>query len=146
MKKKETVKKKAGKKKRDKGELPGMPDRTELGEKAIEYLELREHLTRTKEKLEETDKQLWAAISITQFDNLIKNYFEAQNYEGNIPEKIASIWTDIRKGNIDPHKFLEKPALIKKQLKKIIDYFGSNRISISSPECGLNSFPNLILQ
>jgi 5-methyltetrahydropteroyltriglutamate--homocysteine methyltransferase len=96
----------------------------------------------TKEKLEETDKQLWAAISITQFDNLINNYYEAQNYEGNIPEKIASIWTDIRNGNIDPHKFLEKPALIKKRLKKIIDYFGSNRISISSPECGLNSFPN----
>jgi len=95
----------------------------------------------TKTRLEETDKQLWAAVGITQYDTLIENHYNAEGFSGNIPEKIGEVWTGIRKGNVDPFMFLEEAELMKKRLDKIIDFFGSERIAYASPECGLNSFP-----
>jgi methionine synthase II (cobalamin-independent) len=95
----------------------------------------------TKQRLEETDKYLWAAIGITQYDTLIQNHYEAEGYTGNMPEKIGEVRTSIRKGDVDPFLFLEEKDLMRKRLKKIIQYFGSERIAYGSPECGLNSFP-----
>ena len=95
----------------------------------------------TLQRLKDWDKQLWAAISITQFDNLIHFYFSAQGFQGNIPQKIGEVWTGIRKGVIDPLIFLEGKNLMRKRLESIITFFGPERIQYGSPECGLNSFP-----
>ena len=95
----------------------------------------------TKKRLEETDKHLWAAVGITQFDTLIENHYKAKGFTGNIPEKIGEVWTDLKKGNVDPLMFLEEAGLMKKRLEKTIGFFGSERIAYASPECGLNSFP-----
>lgn len=95
----------------------------------------------TKARLEETDKHLWAPVGITLYDTLIENFYRAKGFTGNIPEKIGEVWTDIRKGNVDPFMFLEEASLMKNRLEKIIDFFGSERIAYASPECGLNSFP-----
>ena len=95
----------------------------------------------TKKRLEETDKHLWAAIGITQYDTLIENHYKAEGFTGNIPEKIAEVWTGLKKGAVDPYTFLEDPAVMKKRLEKLKGFFGSERITYSSLECGLNSFP-----
>ena len=95
----------------------------------------------TKARLEETDKHLWAAVGITQFDTLIENYYREKGFSGNIPEKIGEVWTDLRKGKVNPFMFLEEASLMKKRLEKITGFFGSERIAYASPECGLNSFP-----
>jgi 5-methyltetrahydropteroyltriglutamate--homocysteine methyltransferase len=95
----------------------------------------------TKQRLEDTDKFLWAAVSITQYDTLIQKHYEAEGYTGNMPEKIGEVWTAIRKGDINPFLFLEERDLMRNRLKKIIQCFGSERIAYGSPECGLSSFP-----
>ena len=95
----------------------------------------------TKKELEERDKHLWAAVGITQYDTLIENYYKAEGFTGNIPEKIGETWTGLKKGETDPYLFLEDTELIRKRLEKIVDYFGSERIAYASPECGVNSFP-----
>ncbi len=95
----------------------------------------------TKKMLEETDKHLWAAIGITQYDTLIENHYRAEGFTGNMPEKIGEVWTELRKGSIDPYIFLEDPELMRKRLEKIIGFFGAERIAYGSPECGVNSFP-----
>ena len=94
-----------------------------------------------KKRLEETDKRLWAPIGVTQFDTLIENYYKAQGFTGNIPEKIGEVWTGMRKATIDPCLFLEDAGIMRKRLDKIAEFFGEERIAYVSPECGLNSFP-----
>ncbi|MCW4014550.1 MAG: hypothetical protein NWF07_16390 [Candidatus Bathyarchaeota archaeon] len=96
----------------------------------------------TKKRLEETDKQVFASIGVTQFDNLIHSHFLAKGYKGNIPEKIGEIWSDIKKYAVDPVLFLEEPRVLRKRLCKVIDSFGFDRVGCVSPECGLNSFPD----
>jgi 5-methyltetrahydropteroyltriglutamate--homocysteine methyltransferase len=95
----------------------------------------------TKKRLDETDKLLWAAVTITQYDTLIQNHYTSMGYAGNMPEKIGETWTALRNGDIDPYLFLEQRNLMRKRLKKITNYFGVERIAYGSPECGLNSFP-----
>ena len=94
-----------------------------------------------KKRLEETDKRLWAPVGVTQFDTLIENYYIAQGFTGNTPEKIGEVWTRMRKATIDPSIFLEDAGLMRKRLDKMVDFFGEERIACVSPECGLNSFP-----
>jgi 5-methyltetrahydropteroyltriglutamate--homocysteine methyltransferase len=96
----------------------------------------------TKTRLKETDKNLWVAIGITQYDTLIENYYKSMGFTGNIPEKIGEVWTGLKNGNVDPYLFLEEASLMRKRLEKIVGYFGLERISYASLECGLNSFPN----
>jgi 5-methyltetrahydropteroyltriglutamate--homocysteine methyltransferase len=95
-----------------------------------------------KQRLEETDKMLWATVGVTQFDNLISAYLAGQGFNGNMPEKIGETWTGIRVGSIDPYIFLEEPARMRKRLEGIAGFFGVERIAYASPECGLSSFPS----
>jgi len=95
----------------------------------------------TRQWLEEKDKNIWAAMGVTQFDNLIHMHYHAEGYEGEMPEKIAETWTGIKKGAIDPYIFLEDQGVMEKRLSKIIECFGAERVTYASPECGLNSFP-----
>ena len=96
----------------------------------------------TKKRLEETDKQVFASIGVTQYDNLIQSHFIAKGYKGNIPEKIGKVWSDIRKDSVDPILFLEDTKILRKRLGKVVDSFGIERVGYVSPECGLNSFPD----
>jgi 5-methyltetrahydropteroyltriglutamate--homocysteine methyltransferase len=96
----------------------------------------------TRQQLEEKDKNIWAALGVTQFDNLIQMHYNAEGYMGEMPEKIAETWTGIKKGAIDPYIFLEDQGTMEKRLSKILEFFGAERVTYASPECGLNSFPS----
>ncbi|MCK4702605.1 hypothetical protein KAT55_04535, partial [Candidatus Bathyarchaeota archaeon] len=96
----------------------------------------------TRQQLEEKDKNIWAPVGVTQFDNLIHMHYHAEGYEGEMPEKIAETWTGMKKGTIDPYIFLEDQGTMEKRLSKIMEFFGAERVTYASPECGLNSFPN----
>ena len=96
----------------------------------------------TRQQLEEKDKNIWAAVGVTQFDDLIHMHYHAEGYEGEMPEKIAETWTGMKKGTIDPYIFLEDQGTMEKRLSKIMEFFGAERVTYASPECGLNSFPS----
>jgi 5-methyltetrahydropteroyltriglutamate--homocysteine methyltransferase len=96
----------------------------------------------TRQLLEEKDKYIWAALGVTQFDTLIQMYYRAEGYKGDMPEKIGETWTGIKKGVIDPYIFLEDQGTMEKRLSKILEFFGAERVTYASPECGLNSFPD----
>lgn len=96
----------------------------------------------TRQQLEEKDKNIWAAVGVTQFDDLIHMHYLAEGFEGDTPEKIAETWTGMKKGTIDPYIFLEDQGTMEKRLSKIIEFFGAERVTYASPECGLNSFPD----
>jgi methionine synthase II (cobalamin-independent) len=95
-----------------------------------------------RRRLEETDKMLWATVGVTQFDSLISMHNAERGFSGNVPEKIGETWTGIRDGSVDPYMFLEEPARMMERLEGIAGFFGAERISYASPECGLSSFPN----
>lgn len=96
----------------------------------------------TRQRLEEKDKNIWAAVGVTQFDNLIHMHYHAEGFEGDMPEKIAETWTGIKKGAIDPYIFLEDQGTMEKRLSKVMEFLGAERMAYASPECGLNSFPS----
>lgn len=100
---------------------------------------------RTKRLLESTDKFLNASITATDFDQLIRNYLVASSQheigETAINEKIGETWKNIKEGKVNPVIFLESTDSMQKRLIKLIEGFGANRISYSTPECGLKSFP-----
>ena len=100
---------------------------------------------RTKQLLESTDKNLNASITATDFDQLIRNYLVASSQqkmsETAINERIGETWKNIKEGKVNPVIFLESTDSMKKRLIKLIENFGSNRISYSTPECGLKGFP-----
>jgi 5-methyltetrahydropteroyltriglutamate--homocysteine methyltransferase len=100
---------------------------------------------RTKERLESTDKFLKASITVTDFDQLIRDNIVATSKlkpnEISINEKIAETWKNITKKQIDPTVFVENAELMKKRLVKIVEFFGENRVPYAGPECGLKGFP-----
>jgi len=100
---------------------------------------------RTKQLLESTDKFLNASITVTDFDQLIRNYLVASSQqktsETAINEKIGEAWTNIKEEKVNSLIFLESTDSMKKRLIKLIKNFGANRIAYGEPECGLKSFP-----
>jgi 5-methyltetrahydropteroyltriglutamate--homocysteine methyltransferase len=99
----------------------------------------------TSERLEATDKFTKASIAITDFDQLIRNKIPAESSfrlsETSTNEKIAEIWTRIKKQQVDPISFIEDTNLMGKRLSRIFELFGENRAPYAGPECGLKSFP-----
>jgi len=100
---------------------------------------------RTRELLESMDKSLKASITVTDFDQLIRNKVMAKSPQKpngiSVNEKIADAWKSLNKQEIDPVIFVEDTELMKERLKKITETFGVNRVSYAGPECGLRSFP-----
>jgi len=100
---------------------------------------------RTKKLLESTDKNLNASITATDFDELIRNYLIATSQqkmsETAINERIGETWKNIKEEKVNPVTFLESTDSMQKRLIKLIENFGLNRISFSTPECGLKGFP-----
>ena len=95
----------------------------------------------TRRMLVETDKFLWVPLCITQYDTLIENYYRSRGFQGNIPEKVGLVWTDIRRGNVDPYTYLEDQEVMRKRIVKVADFFGWERLAYGSPECGFKGFP-----
>jgi len=89
----------------------------------------------TKRLIDERNKRLKASISATRFDELIR----AKAPES---EDIGKIWTDIRKGLIDPERYLEDAEAMESRLRRIVERFGANRVPYAGPECGLQGFPS----
>jgi len=99
---------------------------------------------RTKEHLERTDKFLRASIAITDFDQLIRNSITKSKQELSeisLNEKIAETWKNLAKKQIDPVVFVENTSLMKERLRKLVEFFGEDRIRYAGPECGLKGFP-----
>ena len=99
---------------------------------------------KTKKYLSTTDKFLKASISISHFDNLIRNYIVdnfKENEEININQKLGKIWGEIKNNTQDPAVYLENAEIMQKRLLKILDQIGSEKIIYAGPECGLKSFP-----
>jgi len=100
---------------------------------------------RTRERLESTDKFLKASVAVTDFDQLIRSNVitmsKQKMNEISINEKIAEIWKNLSKNQIDPMTFVENVELMKERLVSIIEYFGENRVPYAGPECGLRGFP-----
>jgi len=101
--------------------------------------------SRTKERLESTDKFLKASIATTDFDQLIRNTVTAASTqplsEIDINEKIAEAWKNLHNKKIDQATFLEDARLMKERLRKTIERFGAGRVLYAGPECGLQGFP-----
>ncbi len=100
---------------------------------------------RTKQLLESTDKFLNASITTTDFDQLIRNYLIATSQqkmsETTINDKIGETWKNIKEGKVNPALFLENTDSMRRRLIRLVENFGANRISYSTPECGLRGFP-----
>jgi methionine synthase II (cobalamin-independent) len=99
---------------------------------------------KTKKLLEKEDKYLKASISITVFDDLIKKEIERnmnQIDEIMLNQKIADVWTGIKKGRINATQYIETLEIMKKRLLQIINRYGIERVPYAGPECGLRSFP-----
>jgi len=99
----------------------------------------------TKELLESKDKFLKASVAVNDFDTLIKGKIISDSHEklteSVINEKIASIWTAIKHGTVNPEIFLESEDTIKNRLSKVINRFGIERVQYVGPECGLKGYP-----
>ncbi|MCX8176115.1 MAG: hypothetical protein N3E48_02645 [Candidatus Bathyarchaeota archaeon] len=98
-----------------------------------------------KDMVERNDKFIKASISITDFDKLLQQNLEKQ-YPGKcrdfILKEIGEIWSKIRGGKVDPRRFLEDKEILRKRLKKIVEFFGVERVPYAGAECGLRGFPN----
>ena len=89
----------------------------------------------TKKLIDENDKRLKASISVTRFDDLIRTKTAED-------EDIGKIWTEIRRGLIEPEKYLEGTGTMERRLRLIVERFGADRIPYAGPECGLQGFPS----
>lgn len=101
-------------------------------------------LKTVKKRLEIEDKFLKASISISDFDQLIKEKImssKGEFTEAAVNEKISEAWKAIRCGDVDPRTFLEDQQNMKKRLLKVIEKFGIERVPYAGPECGLKGFP-----
>jgi len=100
---------------------------------------------RTRNLLESTDKFLNASVTISDFDQLIRNRLIANSMqkmsEATLNEKIGETWKNINEGKVNPLEFLESTDLMRTRLAKVVENFGANRILYSVPECGLRGFP-----
>jgi 5-methyltetrahydropteroyltriglutamate--homocysteine methyltransferase len=94
----------------------------------------------TKQHLMNEDKFLKASIAITDFDKLIK----AKLNQSSLEKLVADVWKEISAGKAKPETFLEDVQSMKKRLSDILEQFGSDRVTLVGPECGLRGFPTYV--
>lgn len=95
----------------------------------------------TRRRLEETDKRLKASITVTIFDRLIAEKLRREDSGGDLQQRVGEMWSEIRRGRVDPYAFLEDLDLLRRRLRRVVDRFGPERVAYVGPECGLRSFP-----
>ena len=99
----------------------------------------------TRELLESKDKFLKVSVAVNDFDTLIKEKIISDSHEkiteSIINEEIASTWTGIKHGTVNPEIFLESEETMKNRLSKVINRFGLERVQYVGPECGLKGYP-----
>ena len=91
---------------------------------------------RTKQLLNDCDKFLKAPIAVTRFDDLI-----ARKIQSNDSQLAAGEWEKIRKKEADPMSYLEDVGAMNIRLKKLVDFFGEDRVPYAGLECGLRGHP-----
>jgi len=84
--------------------------------------------------LEDRDMFVKVSLAMTDFDRLVS---EAAGG----PEEAAECWRRIRKGELDPSRFLEPVDLMVRRLERAIDVLGEERVRYAGPECGMRGFP-----
>ncbi len=92
----------------------------------------------TKQHLEKEDKLLNASIAITDFDRLIREKLGSNATN----DTVADAWKSISKGRVNPKTFLEDTVVMQRRLRRIIERFGTERVALAGPECGLRGFPS----
>ncbi len=98
--------------------------------------------SRTKARLEEADKFLKASLCVTDFDALIRRTEAFRGIsEADLGQRVADVWTEMKKGKIDPTSFLEDADTMSRRLERIVAQCG-DRVRYAGPECGLRSFPS----
>jgi 5-methyltetrahydropteroyltriglutamate--homocysteine methyltransferase len=103
------------------------------------------HMKKTGELLESRDKFLKASVAVNDFDLLIKRKLisdvQEKLSESDINERIADVWTGIKRGTVDPVVFLENVETMKNRLVNVVEQFGEDKVSYFGPECGLKGYP-----
>lgn len=100
---------------------------------------------RAKQLLEERDKFLKSSICVTDFDRLVRDKTLIKSREvdeATLVQKVEKVWAGIKKGTIDPKDYLESVEIMKKRLKKAVDFYGIERVPYAGPECGMKTYPN----
>ncbi|MDG6222085.1 MAG: hypothetical protein QCH99_02345 [Candidatus Bathyarchaeota archaeon] len=102
-------------------------------------------MQKTGKLLESKDKFLKASMTVNDFDKLIRQKIVTESEEklsdSDVNEKIADVWTAIKKGQVNPDVFLETAGVMKKRVTDVVERFGKNRILYAGPECGLKGYP-----
>ncbi|MFP3984673.1 MAG: hypothetical protein ACLFU9_01725 [Candidatus Bathyarchaeia archaeon] len=91
----------------------------------------------TKERLESEDKSLKASVAIADFDRLIREKLGSKISD----EVVADAWKSISKRTLKPETFLEDVGVMRKRFARLVERFGTERIVLIGPECGLRGFP-----
>ncbi|MFH0848265.1 MAG: hypothetical protein V1857_02020 [archaeon] len=96
-----------------------------------------------REQCEKTDKFVRASVATTDFDSLITQQVDSGSgsTESAVGEKVAKTWIAIRKGLVNPVNYLDTEHVMMKRLERIVSLFGSERVRLAGPECGMKSFP-----
>lgn len=95
----------------------------------------------TRERLEETDKRLKASLAVTIFDRLVEAKLRREG-SGDIQQGVGEVWTEMRRGRVDPKAFMEDVALLRRRLERALERFGPERVPYAGPECGLGGWPS----
>lgn len=98
-----------------------------------------------KKQCEDADKFIKASIAVTDFESLIRQKVGGtpKCASQDTAELVAETWNKIRKGSLNPVRFLETQATMRKRLGAMVRLFGEERVRLAGPECGLRSFPTL---
>ena len=91
--------------------------------------------------MEREDKLLKASISISDFDQLIKEKLGPNA----TAEALAEAWRSIQKEIVNPERFLEDVSVMTHRLERVIERFGVEKVVLAGPECGLRGFPSYSL-
>jgi methionine synthase II (cobalamin-independent) len=99
---------------------------------------------KAKQQLEEKDKFLKASIAVTDFDSLVRGHVSrklGKPDEASLSEIVRDTWIAIGRGSLDPSMFIEDEETIRDRLRRVIAFFGRERVAYAGPECGLRGFP-----
>jgi 5-methyltetrahydropteroyltriglutamate--homocysteine methyltransferase len=96
--------------------------------------------SKTRDHLERWDKFIKASICVTDFDTLVRKSEEARDVKTDLGQRVADVWTAIRKKVTSPMNFLEDTDMMVGRLKRMLTQY-EERVTYAGSECGFRSFP-----